>query len=81
VPFAIIRGGFGEFRAPIPQSLFPSVQSANGTAESQLICVGPQVPSPDWAGFAGRLRRPAHTMRRHLGFPRWTRSASAPARR
>jgi hypothetical protein len=50
--FAIVRGGFGEFRAPVPQSLFSSLQSANGSAESVLSCVGAQVPSPNWAGFA-----------------------------
>lgn len=44
-PFLILRGGYGEFRAPIPQNLFPSVQSQNGTEETQLVCVGPQVPS------------------------------------
>jgi hypothetical protein len=50
----IVRGGFGEFRAPTPQSLFSSLQSQNGefNAEKQLYCVGPQVPTPDWEGFA-----------------------------
>ncbi len=50
----IVRGGFGEFRAPTPQSLFSSLQSQNGefNAETQLVCVGPQVPTPDWEGFA-----------------------------
>ncbi len=53
MPIAIVRGGIGEFRAPIPQSLFSSLQSATGAAgaEAQLVCVGPQVPPPDWAGY------------------------------
>ncbi len=49
--FMIVRGGFGEFRAPTPQSLFSSLQSQNGAAETQLVCVGPQVPLPNWSGF------------------------------
>ena len=58
---AIIRGGFGEFRAPAPQSLFSSLQSATGAvgAESQLVCVGPQVPLPNWSGFnSGTIEPP-----------------------
>ncbi len=53
-PLLTVRGGVGEFRAPIPQSLFSSLQSATGLAgaESQLVCVGPQVPEPDWPGYA-----------------------------
>jgi carboxypeptidase family protein len=53
MPVAIVRGGIGEFRASVPQSLFPSLQSATGAAgaEEQLVCVGPQVPTPQWAGY------------------------------
>ena len=56
----VIRGGIGEFRAPTPQSLFSSLQSATGAAngETQLVCVGPQVPTPDWAGFANGTATP-----------------------
>lgn len=57
---AIIRGGFGEFRAPTPQSLFAGLQSATGAAgaEAQLVCVGPQVPTPDWAGYLNGAASP-----------------------
>jgi len=60
---AIIRGGFGEFRAPVPQTLFSSLQSATGAAgaESQLVCVGPQVPPPDWSGFFSGAVQPPTT--------------------
>lgn len=56
----VIRGGIGEFRAPTPPSLFSSLQSATGAAngETQLVCVGPQVPTPDWAGFADGTATP-----------------------
>ena len=56
--WAIVRGGFGEFRAPVPQNLFSSVISANGSGESQLVCVGPQVPTPNWGGFANGTASP-----------------------
>ncbi|HEU4878088.1 MAG TPA: hypothetical protein VFT21_01490, partial [Gemmatimonadaceae bacterium] len=48
-----IRGGFGEFRARASSSLFASAADANGLAsgQSQIVCVGPTVPTPDWAGF------------------------------
>jgi len=62
-PLLTLRGGFGEFRAPVPQSLYPSLQSATGLAgaESQLICVGPQVPAPDWPGYADGTGAPPTT--------------------
>ena len=70
----IVRGGFGEFRAPTPQSLFSSLQSQNGefNAETQLYCVGPQVPTPDWEGFANGEGSPTDLHRgrfprRHVG--------------
>lgn len=68
-PIAIVRGGIGEFRAPIPQTLFPSAQSANGMAESQLECVGPQVPAPDWAGYADGSAAPPTTCAGTIPFP------------
>ena len=48
-----IRGGFGEFRAKASSSLFASAADANGlvNGQSQIVCVGPTVPTPDWAGF------------------------------
>jgi hypothetical protein len=62
-PILTLRGGFGEFRAPVPQSLYPSVQSATGLAgaESQLVCVGPQVPTPDWSGYSDGTSTPPTT--------------------
>lgn len=50
----IIRGGVGEFRSPTPTGLFSSAQGATGLpgTESQLVCVGAQVPIPDWTSFA-----------------------------
>jgi hypothetical protein len=55
-PTATIRGGFGEFRANAPLSLFSSAQSENGlaTGESQIVCIGSGVPfnaSTGWAGY------------------------------
>ncbi|HZS62112.1 MAG TPA: carboxypeptidase-like regulatory domain-containing protein [Gemmatimonadaceae bacterium] len=56
-PAAVIRGGFGEFRANAPLSLFSSAQSENGLAsgESQLICIGSGVPFDTTAGWNGYL--------------------------
>jgi hypothetical protein len=52
-PLGSIRGGIGEFRGKAPSQLFTSAADANGLAngQSQLICVGPSVPAPDWAAF------------------------------
>ena len=48
-----IRGGVGEFRGRAPSQLFASAADANGLAngQSQLVCVGPSVPLPDWSAF------------------------------
>ncbi len=56
-PSAVIRGGYGEFRANAPLSLFSSAQSENGAAngETQLICIGPDVPFNRTTGWAGYL--------------------------
>jgi hypothetical protein len=58
-PFAglattIIRGGIGEFRGRAPSGLFTGAIDATGLpgAESQLVCVGTNVPTPDWSGYA-----------------------------
>ena len=50
----IIRGGVGEFRSPTPTGLFAAAQGATGLpgTESQLVCIGEQVPVPDWTSFA-----------------------------
>ena len=48
-----IRGGFGEFRGRASSQLFASAADANGLAngQTQIVCVGPTVPAPDWEGF------------------------------
>jgi len=54
-PSAVIRGGFGEFRANAPTSLFSSALSQTGLpgAESQTICIGSAIPfnGNDWSGY------------------------------
>jgi hypothetical protein len=53
-PATTIRGGVGEFRALAPTQVFSSAQSATGLSntESQLVCIGAAVPTPDFAGYA-----------------------------
>jgi hypothetical protein len=55
-PFAglattIIRGGIGEFRGRAPNGLLTGAIDATGlpSGETQLVCVGADVPIPDWA--------------------------------
>ncbi len=45
-----LRGGFGEFRSPIPTSLAAAAQAATGLpgSEQQLVCIGDAVPFPNW---------------------------------
>jgi len=52
-PLGSIRGGLGEFRGKAPSQIFASAADANGLSngQSQLICVGPSVPAPDWPAF------------------------------
>ena len=52
-PRFIIRGGIGEFRGTVSSALFSSAASATGlqNAQSQLICTGASVPTPDWGRF------------------------------
>ncbi|HWZ59719.1 MAG TPA: hypothetical protein VNW46_12150, partial [Gemmatimonadaceae bacterium] len=54
-PSAVFRGGFGEFRANAPTSLFSSAQSQTGFpgAESQTVCTAPNIPfnGADWPGY------------------------------
>ena len=49
----IIRGGVGEFRGTFPLPLFASALTATGLANSQtqLVCIGPDVPRPDWGQY------------------------------
>ncbi|MDB4910718.1 MAG: hypothetical protein JWO39_1541, partial [Gemmatimonadetes bacterium] len=53
-PTTIIRGGAGEFRSLTPSALFSDAEGATGVAgsESQLVCIGSAVPTPDWSAYA-----------------------------
>ena len=48
------RGGIGQFRNYLPSSLLADAIGATGLPGSteRLLCVGPAVPSPDWAAFS-----------------------------
>jgi hypothetical protein len=50
----ILRGGVGEFRGTFPLSMFASALTATGlpNSQSQLICIGADVPVPDWSAYA-----------------------------
>ena len=50
----ILRGGVGEFRGTFPLSMFASALTATGlpNSQSQLICIGADVPVPDWGAYA-----------------------------
>jgi len=54
-PAFLIRGGIGEFRARTPAGLYASAQSATGLpgTESQVECIGPAAPAPDWTTYLG----------------------------
>src|SRR5690348_3901066 len=49
----IVRGGVGEFRGTFPLPMFASALTATGlpNSQSQLVCIGADVPTPDWAGY------------------------------
>src|SRR6185503_5422468 len=51
-PF-IIRGGLGEFRGTFPLTMFASALTATGlpSGDTQLVCIGGEVPIPDWAAY------------------------------
>ncbi|MBK5188715.1 MAG: TonB-dependent receptor, partial [Gemmatimonadaceae bacterium] len=53
-PTTIVRGGAGEFRSLTPSALFSAAEGATGIAgtESQLVCIGSAVPTPDWSAYA-----------------------------
>ncbi len=59
-PATVIRGGIGEFRALAPTQAFSNAQSATGLAntESQLVCIGAAVPTPDYAAYAAGTALP-----------------------
>jgi hypothetical protein len=48
-----IRGGIGEFRGKASSGLFASAADANGLSngQTQIVCVGPTVPIPNWESF------------------------------
>lgn len=50
----VIRGGIGEFRSTPNSGLFSQAAAATGlaNAEAQLVCIGSNVPTPDWNAFA-----------------------------
>lgn len=54
-PLVTIRGGVGGFRSAPSTGLVAAAAGATGLPnnESQLICIGANVPQPDWGGFAG----------------------------
>lgn len=49
----VVRGGLGEFRGRAPTGLFSSAIDATGlpSGETQLVCIGDAVPTPNWAGY------------------------------
>src|SRR5437588_642981 len=53
-PGTIVRGGVGDFRGLTPSGLYSAALGAPGlsNAETQLVCVGSAVPSPDWTQYA-----------------------------
>lgn len=52
-PLLVIRGGIGEFRSPLPAALVAQANGQTGLADaaSEIQCIGPDVPTPDWAGY------------------------------
>ena len=50
----ILRGGIGEFRGTFPLPMFASALTATGLPnnQTQLICIGTGVPTPDWGAYA-----------------------------
>ena len=49
-----LRGGVGDFRSLTPTALYAAALGAPGlsSAQTQLICVGSAVPTPDWSLYA-----------------------------
>ncbi|TMB09483.1 MAG: TonB-dependent receptor, partial [Deltaproteobacteria bacterium] len=50
----ILRGGIGDFQSPTPTALYGAALGAPGlsNAETELVCVGSAVPTPDWLQYA-----------------------------
>jgi hypothetical protein len=55
VPSGTFRAGIGEFRGKVPSPFTGYVASNSGLpgAQSQLVCVGPAAPTPDWSRYFG----------------------------
>lgn len=53
LPRYLVRGGIGDFRGRLPVTMFAAALDATGLAggQTQLICVGAAVPTPDWDLF------------------------------
>jgi len=53
-PTVIVRGGFGEFRSPVPAGLVAQAYGATGldAAGREITCTGLQVPGANWSAFA-----------------------------
>src|SRR5216117_3971194 len=49
-----LRGGVGDFRSLTPTALYAAALGAPGlsSGQTQLICVGSAVPTPDWSLYA-----------------------------
>jgi hypothetical protein len=54
IPAYTLKGGAGLFRGTVPAGLVAAVANGNGLPGAQLglVCVGAQVPSPDWTTLA-----------------------------
>lgn len=52
-PRWFLRGGLGEFRSRMPSQLVASALAATGLGdtETQLVCIGPQAPTPEWSRY------------------------------
>lgn len=52
-PTMMLRGGIGEFRGLLPSTLLSDASVANGLpgAASQLTCIGPAAPIPQWTDY------------------------------
>ena len=53
-PSTIVRGGVGDFQSPTPTALYSAALGAPGlsNAETELVCIGSAVPTPDWVAYA-----------------------------
>jgi hypothetical protein len=54
-PSTVIRGGIGAFRSAPPFGLFAAAVEGSGVAGStmELVCVGDEIPTFEWAAYAG----------------------------